>query len=99
MSSRLVANPNDAPGPTAKALFLKSSSLPKSDTTAEDGYDLDRAFECGQWGETRPSDLFLKASNRVCLAVTAILTTLRSTMMFWLHWIRAIRLLVCAHRH
>lgn len=59
VSSQLAANPEEAPGPIAKELFSKKD-LPQSSTQHDGQYDLQRAFECGQWGPSRPSDLFLK---------------------------------------
>lgn len=59
VSSRVANDPDDAPGTIADNLYSKKD-LPKSSTTEPQGYDLQRAFECGNWGSSRPSDLFLK---------------------------------------
>lgn len=63
VSSRLAKDPDDAPGVIAKELFGEKQCLPRSDDTDEEQYNLQRAFECGRWGPTRPSDLFLKVSE------------------------------------
>lgn len=61
VSSRLVDDPDDAPGLIAKDILGKRRSLPTPDASPTPSYDLDRAFECGKWGgNSRPSDLFLK---------------------------------------
>lgn len=65
VTSRLAANPTQAPSDIAKELFGKKGSLPKSDSKVSKDYDLDRVAQCGNWGGTRPSDLFLK----VCLTL------------------------------
>lgn len=62
VSSKLASDPDDAPGVIAKDMFGKRQ-LPNSDTTEEAGYNLQRAFECGNWGNSRPSPLFLKVSR------------------------------------
>lgn len=59
ISSRLAKDPDDAPGVIAKDLFGKNR-LPDSNTTEQSDFNLQRAFECGNWGASRPSDLFLK---------------------------------------
>lgn len=65
VSSRLSAKPDEAPGALAKELFGRSSALPHSNTDEKSGYNLDRAFACGSWGESRPSDLFLKVGRSI----------------------------------
>lgn len=62
ISSRLAKDPDDAPSTIADELYGKRQ-LPKSDTAEPKGYDLQRAFECGNWGSSRPSDLFLKVCD------------------------------------
>lgn len=59
VSSRLANDPDDAPGVIAKDLLGKRQ-LPQSDASNQASYNLQRAFECGNWGSSRPSDLFLK---------------------------------------
>ena len=66
VSDELAKNPSEAPGKAAKRIFgvhleeeITGERL-KEPTEASD--DLGQAFQCGKWGETRPSDLFL----RVC---------------------------------
>lgn len=62
VTSRLVKDPDDAPGVIAKDLFGKDR-LPDSNTADQSSYNLQRAFECGKWGNSPPSDLFLKVRN------------------------------------
>jgi hypothetical protein len=52
--------PAPAPSPST------GSALPASDQDAE---DLERAFQCGRFGETRPSDLFLKMFHDALLTL------------------------------
>lgn len=69
VSSELAKNPAEAPGDIAKRLYGSiAKSAANGATSAANGHgepDLERAFDCGKWGSTRPSDLFLK----VCLAL------------------------------
>ena len=62
VSTRLATNPTAVPGEVAKQLFESNKSLPKSDTELQPKYDLQRAFDCGKWGNSRPSDLFLRVT-------------------------------------
>lgn len=64
VSEELAKNPSEAPSKAAKRLFgvhleeeLTGERL-KDPKEAPD--DLEQAFECGKWGETRPSELFLR---------------------------------------
>jgi hypothetical protein len=72
VSSELAKDPSASPSDIAHRLYghdpaLAVNGAPVDHKLEEEGYyDLERAFECGRWGETRPSDLFLK----VCLGVT-----------------------------
>ena len=49
VSSKVTNDPDDAPGLIAKELF-GNKELPKSDASERPSYDLQRAFECGNWG-------------------------------------------------
>lgn len=71
VSSALAKNPEESPGEAAHRLYGHSghrgaSQLPST----ESGHvaDLQRALECGKWGDQRPSDLFLKVGN-TCIYV------------------------------
>ena len=65
VSSELARDPTLAPGDIARKLYgedrgdhdelLKHIHRPKA--SAE---DLEQAYACGSWGNTRPSDLFLQ---------------------------------------
>ena len=64
ISSELARDPTQSPGAIIKRLYgdterlhlVSPGQLTASNPTPE---DLQRAFECGNWGPTRPSDLFL----------------------------------------
>ena len=65
VSSELAENPNQSPGEIVSRLFkhkqeaaAEASQHPTREQTDE--ADLQRAFECGNWGGQRPSNLFLK---------------------------------------
>ncbi|KAI1326230.1 phospholipase D/nuclease [Xylariaceae sp. FL0255] len=71
VSSLMAADPNLTPGEAWKTLFGKSSSRPSSGGKGHDGdkqssfkhltaEELDRARQCGKWGSSQPSDLFLR---------------------------------------
>lgn len=61
VTSVLAKSAECTPGDVAKKLFAKRQ-LPRTSNEERRGYDLERAYECGRWGATRPSDLFLKVS-------------------------------------
>jgi hypothetical protein len=66
VSSELAKDPSVPPSDIAHRLYghnpaLAVNGAPVDHKLVEEGhYDLERAAECGQWGGTRPSDLFLK---------------------------------------
>ena len=67
VSSELAQNPKEAPGDIAKRLygddrksFLSSDHFKEHNISEE---DLERAYQCGKWGPTRPSKLFLKVRS------------------------------------
>lgn len=67
VTSRLSTSSSDAPSDVAKQLFGKKNCLPNSDTEQKSSYNLERAAQCGDWGEKNtPSDLFLKVSYQPC---------------------------------
>ena len=66
VSAELARNPSETPGKASKRLFgvdLEENMLGERIKAPEEGSDdLQQALECGKWGKSRPSDLFL----RVC---------------------------------
>jgi hypothetical protein len=67
VSALHAADPSLAPGEAWKKLYgVQSAGEKESKTTARDrrdqvtSDDLQRAFECGNWGPTKPSELFLR---------------------------------------
>lgn len=61
VTSVVASDTSVAPGEVAKKLFSKRE-LPRSNGEERKDHNLERAYECGKWGNTRPSDLFLKVS-------------------------------------
>ncbi len=66
VSSELARDPTLPPGSVAKKLYGddvgghdEHRSFKRPNATAE---DLEKAYQCGKWGSTRPSDLFLRVS-------------------------------------
>lgn len=65
VSSLLAQDPKLSPGEAAKRLYhpegirISEPGLPKSRTPAS-AEELQRAYECGKWGPTKPSELFLR---------------------------------------
>ena len=64
VSGELARNPSEAPGKASKRLFgvdkeeeIRGEPLKVPHGGAE---DLQRTLECGNWGEARPSETFLK---------------------------------------
>ncbi|KAI9847238.1 MAG: hypothetical protein M1838_000974 [Thelocarpon superellum] len=66
VSGELAKDPTQAPGAVVKRLYHENISTPNLSESASAGRpsatadDLQRAFECGKWGSTRPSELFLR---------------------------------------
>jgi guanylate kinase len=64
VSSELAKDPNESPGKIAKKLYgeereeLAHHDHFKDYTISDE--DIQKAYECGRWGPTRPSNLFLK---------------------------------------
>lgn len=65
ISSKIAENPHLAPSHAAHTLYRRHGGTAhhtgSANGAAKDGYDLERAYNCGQWGSTTPSNLFLKA--------------------------------------
>ena len=66
VSSELAQDPTLAPGKVVKKLYGddvgghdEHKSFKEPHATEE---DLEKAYQCGKWGSTRPSDLFLRVS-------------------------------------
>ncbi|KAH8701565.1 IQ calmodulin-binding motif protein [Talaromyces proteolyticus] len=66
VSSELAKNPQDSPGRIAHRLYghikhegVGDAPQPPPQESGHDAY-LQRALECGKWGNQRPTDLFLK---------------------------------------
>lgn len=84
VTSELAKNPTEAPVDVAKRLYGShpeqgaDKANEKADIDAN--VDLDRTFECGKWGPTRPSELFLRVSARI-VARQQELTIHRSSTM------------------
>lgn len=69
VSTRLAADPNEAPGEAWKKIFghhvgkgSSSASVSKAGKGVVSREELARAERCGNWGPTKPSELFLKVS-------------------------------------
>lgn len=72
VSALLAQDPTMAPADAWKKLYgghaagekeSKGTAIAHRDTHTPE--DLQRAFECGNWGPTRPSELFLRVSLSV----------------------------------
>lgn len=66
VTSELARDPTQSPEDVFHNLYpgekgRKSSERPEKSTTGDDA--LQRAYECGRWGPTKPSNLFLKVSR------------------------------------
>ncbi len=65
ISAELAKDPTQAPGEVSKTLFgsdaLDHDEVKPPKEAKAGTEDLERAYQCGKWGNTRPSDLFLKA--------------------------------------
>ena len=66
VSGELAQNPNEAASAARERLFggrLKTEiqkERSKSNATEKSENDLQQALDCGNWGETKPSELFLQ---------------------------------------
>lgn len=66
LTSRLAREPNKSPGDVAGELFQKkahtqTAAAPAAAVAAQ--HDAERAAQCGQWGSSVPSELFLKVRS------------------------------------
>jgi hypothetical protein len=89
VSSELAKNPTQPPGEILRRLFPHSTVSgriddhlkPKPVSASE---DLEKAYQCGDWGKTRPSDLFLKVTTKSHTTTTMALSGMaRYTMMYY----------------
>ena len=68
VSSELAEDLAQSPGTIVKRLYGENTQTPNVSESASSAKqvaspeDLQRAYECGKWGATRPSDLFLRVS-------------------------------------
>lgn len=81
VSSEYAQDPSLHPSKIIKKLFgahpkehIEGEHLKDPKSNAE---DLQRAFECGKWGNTRPSDLFLRVSSCLSYALSNSLSSER----------------------
>jgi hypothetical protein len=72
VSALLAKDPALAPGDAWRKLYGGHSAGEKESTATAKAHrddvspeDLQRAFECGNWGPTKPSELFLRVSTLV----------------------------------
>lgn len=76
VSSELAKNPAEAPHDACKKLFgvdpEDSKITKKLHVSHEAPEDLEQALQCGKWGKSRPSDLFLRV-RCVCARETRLL--------------------------
>lgn len=95
VSSELAKNPSAAPSDIYKRLYgkydheiSKKHQLEGNEITEE---DLKRAEECGRWGPTKPSELFLKVYKAPETILKRIITDsrLRYFTMHLLRWSKA----------
>lgn len=68
VSAELSRNSASSPHEACKKLFGVDVDDQKAtkeiDTSREVADDLEQAFQCGKWGKTRPSDLFLRVCRK-----------------------------------
>lgn len=90
VTSELEKNPAEAPSEAGTRLFgvdIEEDVIGEREQKHhkyddhEDAAALQQAFECGNFGSTRPSDLFLKASSISRERTVSVLTHDRSTTM------------------
>lgn len=66
VSSEIARDPTLSPGQVIKHLYGEDiaghDELGHFKSHAASPEDLEKAFRCGKWGNTRPSELFLKVS-------------------------------------
>ena len=64
VTSEIAKNPSEVPANAAKRLFghdiLEDVAGERMKESKDETNALQHAFECGNWGPTRPSDLFLQ---------------------------------------
>lgn len=69
VASELASNPKLAPHEACKKLYgldIEDQVVTKKlDLSKEEAGDLEQARNCGNWGNSNPSDLFLRVSRTV----------------------------------
>lgn len=62
VSSELAKNPSLHPGNVVKSLYGADDRICETDRSQDPAThdELERAYACGKWGDTRPSELFLR---------------------------------------
>jgi hypothetical protein len=64
VTNEVAKNPSEAPANAVKRLFghdlLEDVAGERMKESKDEANALQHAFECGNWGPTRPSDLFLQ---------------------------------------
>lgn len=95
VSSELAKNSTLSPHDACKKLFGVDADdqkvTKKVETSKESPEDLEQAFQCGKWGKTRPSDLFLRVRIQLMSQPETgnLLTeTLRYITMSYARWRR-----------
>lgn len=88
VSALLAKDPTMAPGEAWKKLYGHHAAGEKTSASTARAHrdtitpeDLQRAFECGNWGPTRPSDLFLRVRLRAMLARQKLTIRSYTTML------------------
>lgn len=74
VSSKLAQNPHLSPAHAVKELYSRHVVDDHRAKDTEKAHastnDLEKAFNCGRWGKTRPSELFLQVSSSCSRAPT-----------------------------
>lgn len=97
VTSELEDHPDESPGRIAHRLFHHDEAVkediagPIKDVADKDNA-LERAYECGIWGPSRPSDLFLKVScdKREHLQCAPFINCRRYTTTHYVLWKRTL---------
>jgi hypothetical protein len=67
VSSELALQPHETPGEIAHRLYknaaIEATGHSAKDQAKDEEADLEKALKCGNWGETKPTALFLKVNT------------------------------------
>ena len=76
VTSELLQDPSQSPTKLFQKLYhdrkSKSHKSDSNESVDKDDHELRKVLQCGNWGSTQPSDLFLKVNNQPILSLSSL---------------------------